>query len=299
MHRVWLLFGAGVLFLGCQAPPAEQPATISPAVRTAARVWLERLELELRPIPAGSFWMGSGSNERGRDDDEGPRHRVDLPAFWLGRTEVTCDQYLAFLRHRGASFEMQQTWLDVTDHSCSITRAEGRLIVRQDRKDHPITMVTYSGATAFCDWLAEVTGWPFRLPTEAEWERAARGGLDGRLYPWGDEPPTCHAEAANGARFGHCVPQGTVSVGAFAPNGFDLLDMAGNVYEWCADRYHPYGQPPPQGSRRRVLRGGGWSDEPACLRVASRRQDPPDLRGVVVGFRVACGCGSTVIDGDI
>ena len=134
--------------------------------------------------------------------------------------------------------------------------------------DHPVVEVSWYGAKAYCAWRGA------RLPTEAEWEKAARGGLEGKLYPWGDESPVCQAGASNGAQFADCGGQ-TVAVGSFAPNGYGLFDMAGNVWEWVSSLYQPYPYNPSDGredlgaSGSRAVRGGSWSTV-RSLRVALR-----------------------------
>jgi sulfatase modifying factor 1 len=146
---------------------------------------------------------------------------------------------------------------------------------------------------AYCRWLSEVTGEALRLPTEAEWEKAARGGLDGQPYPWGSgiEPSLANYLADSAAKREH----GTRPTGTYAPNPYGLYDMAGNVWEWVSDWYSPdyyavSGNRDPQGpsgGKLRVLRGGGWvCDDVAMLRCAHRHTTPADTYAYSVGFRL-------------
>ena len=150
--------------------------------------------------------------------------------------------------------------------------------------DHPVVVVTWSEANDFC---AKIGG---RLPTEAEWEHAARGGKEGFLYPWGDQAPTDAAGATNGAAFEGDAAQ---PVGQFAPNAFGVYDMAGNVWEWVSDwtgMYPAEAASDPKGSasgRVRLVRGGSYGDDPSNLRVSNRTPNAPDRINLNVGFRCA------------
>ena len=147
------------------------------------------------------------------------------------------------------------------------------------KEDHPIVNVSWNDATAYCEWAGG------RLPTEAEWEWAARGGKSGLVYPWGNEISQQNAK--------YDSEDGTVPVGSYPANGFGLYDMAGNVWEWCSDWYDEnyYSQSPdrdPQGpssGERRVLRGGAWNYNPRDLRASDRDRSLPDDRFNVTGFR--------------
>ena len=206
-------------------------------------------------IPGGEFLIGQ---EDGRDEER-PVHRVIVRPFRLCRFQVTNAQFAAFRRAAGPA-------------------------------GHPVTEVSWPDAVDYCAWLSARTGRPFRLPTEAEWEFAARGGLEQKLYPWGDEPVTCRDQYTARWR------QGPEAVGTSAPNGYGLYDMCENVHEWCADWYDPlyYRVSPVEDPRgpatgsRRASRGGAWRHHIKIARCAARSSIPPEFRYADYGFRVAC-----------
>ena len=221
-------------------------------------------------IPGGEFVMGS--------DDysiEGPPHAVRISPFWLARTCVTNGMYKAFTLatgYREQEFHNQHL-VDPT------------LFYRED---HPAVGVNYEDARAYCRWVGG------RLPTEAEWEFAARGP-EGRIYPWGHEPPF-PGRAVYGLVLGHGGK--TEPVGSFPGDcsPYGVLDLAGNLPQWCADWFGPYPTSTsptlvdPQGIAQginRVVRGGCWSYEARSLRATARMQQPPQQRLFTIGFRVA------------
>lgn len=223
-------------------------------------------------IPQGEFLMGSTEGF----PSERPVHRVYLDAFYLAAHPVTNAQYQRFVAetgHRVPYLDDPRVQLDNWDQE--------KRIYGPGRAQHPVVLVSWQDACAYCAWAGG------RLPTEAEWEKAARGGLAGKLYPWGDEIAPCLANYDNRT--------GTTPVGTYPPNGYGLYDMAGNVWEWVADWYdakyyrqsparNPQG--PPQGSVR-VLRGGAWLLFPQFCRVAYRFRNSPDFRFNLIGFRLA------------
>jgi formylglycine-generating enzyme required for sulfatase activity len=228
--------------------------------------------MELSTVAAGWFWMGSDAGHPA----ERPRHRVWLDRFAIARTPVTRAAYAAYLAATGVA--PPPTWADP----------------RFGDPRQPAVGVSWPEAVAYCDWLAARTGQPFRLPTEAEWEKAARGGLPGARYPWGDAPP---AEVFPGV----ALPlRGPPPVGGGPPNGFGLTDLSGVVHEWCldwhADRYYaasPACEPPgPPAGTRRVSRGGAWRHQDPWSPVAHRSSLPPHLRYTDYGFRVAASGSS-------
>jgi formylglycine-generating enzyme required for sulfatase activity len=191
---------------------------------------------------------------------------------------------------------LHRVWIDTFEiASCQVTNAEyahfAPLPFAGDPKfndpDQPVVAVSWIDAVRYCQWLSNGTGRRFRLPSEAEWECAARGGLEGRRYPWGDDQlPDYATRALNGPEV----------VGKRAPNAYGLYDMCENVHEWCSDWYaadyyafssdrNPQG--PPAGSRR-VSRGGSWRHQIKLSRCAARSSIPPEFQYADYGFRVAC-----------
>lgn len=214
-------------------------------------------------VPAGEATIGSPAGEG--DADEHPAHKVLLDGYWIGKTEVTFDQYDRFCSETGRERAGDQDW---------------------GRGSLPAIFVSWHDAAAYCAWLGEKTGLRFRLPSEAEWEKAARN-----RYPWGSKPPT--PELANFNK-DHMMtrPVGSYPLGA-SPYG--LLDMAGNVWEWVLDWYDPgfYAASPreapqgPESGEERVVRGGSWANGAALVRAANRSSEKPDSRLNVLGFRLA------------
>jgi formylglycine-generating enzyme required for sulfatase activity len=227
---------------------------------------------EMVPIPAGEFLMGSDpTQDRDARDDEQPQHSLYLPDYYIARTPVTNAQYAVFLQ--ATDHELPQLWR--------------RARPLGGRDDHPVVGVSWHDAIAYCDWLSEVTGKPYCLPSEAEWEKGARG-TDGRIYPWGDEwdPARCNTWEAG---TGDTTPAGAYPAGA---SFYGLFDMAGNVLEWTRSLYRAYPYDPKDGREdldsgsRRVLRGGSFLDVAKLVRCACCIRDVPSNRDGVKGFRV-------------
>ena len=212
-------------------------------------------------IPGGTFLMGSEA-----ETETQPVHSVRLDAFYLDVHEVTNAQYVAFCQATGRV--LPEFW------------GSRRFRSGLDFPDHPVVGVSWYDATAYAEWAGK------RLPTEAEWEYAARGGLVGKAFPTGDVLEPTHSNHAS------TTPR---KVGRFPANGFGLHDMAGNVWEWVADAYDatyyarsPELNPPGPADRRlRVIRGGGWRSGPTCNRVYYRNALPPGWVDMAVGFRCA------------
>ena len=237
---------------------AEKSPTVKPHQKEGLKyVW----------IPPGKFQMGCVKGDDACDEDETPSHSVEITKeFWLARTEVTVTAYRLFAQ------ETEQT---LTYHSFPNFNRWGR------DEDHPMVLVTWGKADAYCKWAGG------RLPTEAEWEYAARGGTEGLTYPKGNEINN------NDAQFD---TDGTAPVTNYSQNAFGLYNMVGNVWEWCADRYgedyysseHPGRDPKgPSEGKERVLRGGSWANLPVDLRTSSRGQYDPDHAHASIGFRCA------------
>jgi formylglycine-generating enzyme len=214
---------------------------------------------DLLLIPGGEFLMGQ---DDGRDEER-PVHRVRVAPFHLCRYQVT---NAAFARFRKFDFE------------CATL---------------PVTSVSWFDAVEFCAWLSREWGREVRLPTEAEWELAARGGLVQDLYPWGNQPVDSRANYAERWR------EGPEPVATSAPNGYGLFDMCENVHEWCSDWYDPryYEASPVEDPRgpatgtRRASRGGAWRHHIKIARCAARSSIPPEFRYADYGFRVAVSGG--------
>jgi len=221
---------------------------------------------EMLIIRAGAFEMGcdtGAANER-------PVHRVFVDEFAIGRSAITNRLY--------------QFFIDETERE----PPQGRNDPRFNRPDQPVTSVSWFDATAYCEWLSEKTGKLYRLPTEAEWERAARGGLDGKLYTWGDEAPQLQPN------YSQLWLNGPERVGQRPPNGFGLNDISENVHEWCSDWYdeHYYFDSParnpkgPANGTRRSSRGGSWRHQIKITRVGARSSIRPEFKYSDYGFRV-------------
>lgn len=216
-------------------------------------------------IPAGHFMMGSDEGQ----DDERPVHRVWVDEFDLAISPVTRAQYARFLDATG--HEPPRDWRP-----------------NEGQDDLPVVGVSWHDAQDYCAWSASY-GDPLRLPTEAEWERAARGGVEGIRYPWGDQTPDW---IPNGGR-GPLAGPWPVTLGP--PNAYGLYGIAANIHEWCADWHgaayyasSPERAPegPPSGSRR-VSRGGSWRHAMTISRTAARSKIDPSFRYTDYGFRVA------------
>jgi len=213
-------------------------------------------------IPAGEFEMGSNA---GRNDEK-PVHTVYLDAFYMDKYEVTNAQYKKFMDATG--YKAPALWDDP----------------RFNDPQHPIVGVDWNDANEYCKWAGK------RLPAEAEWEKAARSGLVRKEYPWGDT--LSHEDANYEGTGGKDKWEYTSPVGSFAPNGYGLYDMVGNVYEWCADWYDEnyYASSPklnpmgPGSGKERVFRGGSWYLS-FRLRVADRDRSDPTYYFSFVGFR--------------
>jgi formylglycine-generating enzyme required for sulfatase activity len=253
---------------------------------------------DLARIPAGEFLMGSSD----AGIDERPIHPVHVGEFFIGRFPVTNDEYARFIRAAGysapvvrelpiiASGDREAMFREIAAsyewHSAEPPAGHG---------NHPVVLIRYDDAMAYCGWLADALGRVVRLPTEAEWEKAARGGGEGQRYPWGPD-----IDASRGNFLGQSAVKrehGTRSTGTYPPNGYGLCDMAGNVWEWVADWYEtqyyaistardPLG---PAAGTMRIVRGGSWvSDDVNMLRCAYRHQVPPDTYAYSLGFRIVC-----------
>ncbi len=253
---------------------------------------------DLARIPAGEFLMGAADAAA----DERPVHRVHFSEFFIGRFSVTNDEYARFILATGhPAPSLRGLPLIASGGRDLIFRDLAAPYAWQDhnppvgRGSHPVVLVSFDDAVAYCRWLSEAIGRVARLPTEAEWEKAARGGVEGRRYPWGSD---IDASLGNYLEDPSAKDKrGTRPTGTYPPNAFGLCDVAGNVWEWVSDWYGSeyYGggdmndpRGPDAGSMR-IVRGGSWvNDDVKMLRCAYRHQVPPDTYAYSIGFRVAC-----------
>lgn len=303
-----------VAFLSLALPAYAQPKTDHKAY--TQKIPGMDAQFDMVPIPAGEFLMGSPDSEKGRRTNEGPQHKVKVHAFWMGKCEVTWEEYRTF----------QRTFLDLEENPNKKPDVEGityptKPYVPEDYGhgygQKPAICMTHHNAMEYCRWLSGKTGQTYRLPTEAEWEYACRAGTT-TPYFWG----TDEAKLGDYAWFKGNSPDAdhedgtTHKVGMKKPNPWGLHDMAGNVMEWTIDQYDKDGYakfakmgmatnpliPPTADKWAHVTRGGSWKDDDlAVFRSASRirshpewmKHDPQDPRSIwwltrfdKVGFRV-------------
>jgi len=206
-------------------------------------------------------------------------HKPKIADFWLARHPVTNEQYQRFVDETG--HPSPETNSFAGKYRLWAGRRFPAEIARQ-----PVVNVSWDDAVAYCGWLSKKTGEPYRLPTEEEWEFAARGGLKGQPFPWGDQVDP--SLAAYGRKWSGNRTLENVDYGK--PNGYGLFGMAGNVWQWVADWYVPTfnGRPVQEELHLyRVVRGGSWANEPDFLKVNYRNFHPPPFKDLFVGFRVA------------
>jgi len=223
--------------------------------------------MEMVYVPAGPFLMGYN----GGYSDEGPQHTVTLDAYWIDRTEVTAGKYALCVQAGACKPPVRKT-----------TNAIDNFYGNPDYADWPVIYVNWADAEAYCSWAGR------RLPTEAEWEKAARG-VEGALYPWGNASPD-ETLALFGNHIEDVVKTGSYPAGA---SPFGALDMAGNAWEWTADWYSsdyyshsPTADPPgPESGERKSMRGGSWNFDTPGLRASYRLAKEPTYASADVGFR--------------
>lgn len=258
--------------------PAAELGFVPPAT-TEVTVW---------PWPAplpGWCWVPPGLGLRGDDlgvgqEDERPVHTPGLSGFWLAERETTNAQFVRFLNAIPRA-DVDAAWLDLEGHKCRVQWDANANAFATDAPDLPVVTVAWAGAAAYCRWLTTTTGTVHRLPTETEWEKAARGP-GSRVYSYGD---TYRTAAAN-QESGRLCP-----AGSFAAAGFALYDMTGNAFEWTADVFvrGAYGGDhlaAPADGDHRALRGGSFVLDGIFLRNSMRMRLRPEVRADDVGFRV-------------
>ncbi|HXV83145.1 MAG TPA: SUMF1/EgtB/PvdO family nonheme iron enzyme [Candidatus Binatia bacterium] len=236
---------------------------------------------EMVRVPGGMLMMGSSDGP----EDERPPHQVNVAEFFIDRTTVTNAQFARFLNAKGTQAADGQRWYDIDDNDARIHRRDGQWTADAGSENHPVVEASWYGAVAYCGWLGK------RLPTEAEWEKAARG-TDGRKYPWGNEPPDrtrAHFDAGwNDLRSVGSLPKGA------SPYG--ILDLAGNGWEWVSSAYLPYPYNANDGREDltrlqvRVTRGGGHDSSPEELTTTQRGRNVsrnPRSGHHNIGFRCA------------
>ena len=246
---------------GATKTPTSVPDTPTPVPTDTPPPQVGTTEMVM--IPAGPFIMGSDTD----DPDETPQQQVDLPAFEIDLFEVTNAQFAAFVETAGYQTDEEKGG-----------GAGWRSFYTEGKDNHPAVKVSWNDALAYCQWAGK------RLPSEAEWEKAARG-TDGRVYPWGND---WDPEKANARATGY---RGTIPVGSLGAgvSPYGVFDMGGNVWEWTSDWYQPYPgssyQDPYYGERFRVTRGGGWFEEADTVRAANRNSTSPTAANDDLGFR--------------
>ncbi|MBL8228344.1 MAG: formylglycine-generating enzyme family protein [Bryobacterales bacterium] len=251
--RILLLCCSGIL-------AAQTPETRSVPLTGAVTIQFVRL-------PAGSFVMGSDESEVGRARDESPRHKVTIMRpFFIGKFEVTQEQWNAVMGGNPSVFARIEGWRQL-----------------------PVERVSWDDAQTFLKKLNAMQLGRFRLPSEAEWEYACRAGSEKR-FPWGDDAD--YRQLAQHAWFYSRAEGRSHPVGSRQPNAWGLHDLSGNVWEWVADWYAPYGngdQTDPQGPAQGTehgIRGGSWFNEPEAQRCANRHRHPSDSRQTNIGIRL-------------
>jgi formylglycine-generating enzyme required for sulfatase activity len=248
------------------AGDSQEPQDQAPGTRAA--LWTEpHGEPDWVAIPAGPFWLGW---DKGRDNEK-PAHEYDLDSFLIARFPITNAQYRLFVR--STEYHAPAHWFD--GH------------IPTGYENHPVRFVSFYDAQAYCQWLSQMTGREITLPSEAQWEKAARGAEDSFVYPWGASADPARANTAEAGR------DATTPVDRY-PDGvspFGVIDMCGNVWEWTRSAYKPYPYDARDGRETlgevaRVLRGGAFYSSQNIARCSYRSWDNPDVRQRDDGFRV-------------
>lgn len=234
--------------------------------------------------------------------DERPVHRVHVSEFLIGRFPVTHDDYGRFIRETGYPAPAIRDLPLITGGGREDAFKELAAAYVWQGADppaghstHPVVLVRYDDALTYCAWMSNALGRLVRLPTEAEWEKAARGGVEGQRYPWGQDVDPSHGNFLADPAVKR--ERGTRPTGTYPPNAYGLYDMVGNVWEWVSDWYaadyygggdmrDPRG---PEWGNMRIVRGGSWvNDDVSMLRCGYRHKVPPDTYAYSIGFRIVC-----------
>ncbi len=285
-HAVSVLLAVGIAVSAVRADAPQTaptapapPQELLPADMRSYRQTIPgtRVGFDMIALPGGTFTMGSAETETGRNDDEGPRHAVELAPFWIGKCEVTWDEYDIW------SQKLDREPPPGVDAVARPTPPYCDMTFGMGHDGYPAICMTQLAARTYCEWLSATTGHHYRLPTEAEWEYACRAGTD-TAYSFGDDPE----QIDEYAWFVDNSDEEYHPVGQKRPNPWGLHDMHGNVAEWVLDAYAPdtYAGRSRESSTvaplleptklyPRVVRGGSWEDEPGMLRSAARLGSDP------------------------
>ena len=268
------------------ANPAAEAKTAGEMKKYTEKLVGTEVEFDMVPIPGGEFVMGSPDNEAGRNDDEGPQHKMKIAPFWMGKCEVTWDEYEIFnfsldVKIRNAKKLPYSDREKIADAVTKPTKPYTDMTFGKGKEGNPAICMTGLAAKTYCEWLSAKTGRFYRLPTEAEWEYACRAGTK-TAYSWGDDP----GQIGEHAWYIENSDEKPQKVGKKKPNPWGLYDMHGNVCEWCidqyfADAYKKHGENPffvvtkeyPQ-----VVRGGSWESDAVACRSAVREKSNPEWK---------------------
>jgi formylglycine-generating enzyme required for sulfatase activity len=289
--QIGLIGGMGLLagsVLGAEAVPVLEIPDAAAATEAEMKPYTEQIlpnevKFDMLPIPGGKFTMGSPDSEPDRKEDEGPQHEVEISPFWMGKCEVTWDEYEVFMLktdyQRRVAIDLPPLAQDkFADALARPTAPYTDMTFGFGKYGFPAISMTHFAARNYCKWLSAKTGRYYRLPTEAEWEYACRAGTT-TAYSFGDDP----AELDDYAWYFDNSEDKYQKVGKKKPNPWGLHDMHGNVVEWCLDQYEVdfYKQlagkvsvnpvAVPKLVYPNVVRGGSWDDDPDRLRSAARR----------------------------
>jgi formylglycine-generating enzyme required for sulfatase activity len=274
------------------APIAKTESYSPPTREEPAKLAVDLEPVSMRYVKGGSFEMGSNEN-----DTEKPIHRVTVSSFRIATYETTMAEFERFVEATGYQTDAEKGEGSIVyinnekfEQKAGVNwrcNTAGELRLRSEY-NHPVIHVSWNDAEAYCEWLSKKTGKTYRLPTEAEWEYAARGGQQSRgtIYAGSNDLDGVGWFTTN------TQDKGTKAVGQKQPNELGLYDMSGNIWEWCSDWYGAYSnetQTNPTGAAtgsHRVFRGGCWNNSPALSRVENRNRNPPSYSFYFVGFRV-------------